>query len=106
MVFLDYLKEVNRLKARPEWYNALTSNCTTNIRGHTRAYTKNKGFDWRIIVNGHIDEMAYERGALDQTLPFAQLKSRSLVNERGKAADQSPDFPTRIREGLPGIPNA
>ena len=106
MVFLDYLKEVNRLKARPEWYNALTSNCTTNIRGHTRAYTKNKGFDWRIIVNGHIDEMAYERGSLDQSLPFAQLKSRSLVNERGKAADQSPDFSTRIREGLPGIPNA
>jgi hypothetical protein len=106
LVFLDYLKEVNRLKERPEWYNALTSNCTTNIRGHTRAYTKNKGFDWRIIVNGRVDELAYERGSLEQTLPFAQLKTRSLVNDRAKAADQSPDFSARIREGLPGIPNA
>jgi len=106
LVFLDYLKEVNRLRARPEWYNALTSNCTTNIRGHTRAYTKNKGFDWRIIVNGRVDELAYERGSLDQTLPFALLKTRSLVNEHARAADQAPDFSSRIRDGLPGIPNA
>src|SRR5204863_2170724 len=34
LVFLDYLREVNSLKQRPEWYNAATSNCTTNIRGH------------------------------------------------------------------------
>jgi hypothetical protein len=30
--FLEYLKRMNQLHARPEWYNAITSNCTTNIR--------------------------------------------------------------------------
>jgi hypothetical protein len=102
LVLLDYLSEVNRLKDRPEWYNALTSNCTTNIRGHTKPYAQNARFDWRILVNGYIDEMAYERKTLNQTLPFSELKARSLINERAKAADKDEKFSSRIREGLPG----
>ncbi len=101
LVLLDYLKEVNRLKERPEWYNALTSNCTTNIRGHTKPYAKNARFDWRILLNGRVDELAYERKTLDQSLPFRELKEQSLINDRAKAADIE-SFSARIREGLPG----
>jgi hypothetical protein len=104
LVFLDYVKEINRLKQRPEWYNALTANCTTLIRGHTKAYAKNAHFDWRILVNGRIDEMAYQRKSLDQSLPFAELRSRSLINERAKALGTDPAFSRRIREQLPGMP--
>jgi hypothetical protein len=103
LVFLDYLKEVNRLKARPEWYNALTSNCTTNIRGHTKPYAQDAHFDWRILVNGKIDTMAYERKTLYQGLPFNELKARSLINDRAKAADNDPAFSKFIRAGLPGF---
>ena len=102
LVFLDYLKQVNRLKDRPEWYNALTSNCTTNIRGHTKPYARNARFDWRILLNGRLDEMAYERKTLYQGLPFRELKSRSLINDRAKAAEREA-FSARIREGLPGF---
>ncbi len=106
LVFLDYLKQVNRLKARPEWYNAVTANCTTLIRGHTKPYARNARFDWRILLNGRIDEMAYERQSLDQSLPFEQLKERSLINARARAADQDSAFSQRIREQLPGIVDA
>jgi hypothetical protein len=34
-------------------------------------------------------------------LAFAELKPRSLINERARAADQDPDFSRLIREGLP-----
>jgi hypothetical protein len=34
-------------------------------------------------------------------LPFAELKQRSLINERARAADDDPDFSRVIREGLP-----
>jgi hypothetical protein len=101
-VFLDYLKEVNHLKEHPEWYNAVTANCTTMIRGHTKPYAKKARVDWRILVNGRIDQMAYERQSLDQSVPFEQLKTRSLINDRAKAADQDPAFSKRIREHLPG----
>lgn len=100
-VLLNYLQHVNSLKQKAEWYNALTSNCTTNIRGHARAYAASP-WDWRILLNGHLDEMIYENGRLDRGLPFAELKARSHINERGKTADQDPAFSKRIREGLPG----
>jgi hypothetical protein len=34
-------------------------------------------------------------------LSFTELKQRSLINERARAADQDRDFSRVIREGLP-----
>jgi hypothetical protein len=46
--------------------------------------------------------MLYEQGALvTGGLPFAELKQRSLIDERAKAADKDPQFSARIRENLP-----
>jgi len=100
-VFLSYLKKVNHLKEQPEWYNALTENCTTSIRQHTMPYNPKARLDWRLIVNGYIDEMLYERGTIDTSLPFAELKKRSYINPRAQAADKDPAFSRLIREGLP-----
>jgi len=102
-IFLDYIRYINGLKETPEWYNALTGNCTTQIRGHTRPYAGKVWWDWRILANGYIDEMAYERDALDRSLPFQALKQRSIINDRARAADKDPAFSKHIREGLPGI---
>lgn len=104
-VFLQYLRQINALYERPQWYNALLSNCTTNIRGHARPYTSDARLDWRILVNGFVDEMAYERGMLDTRLPLAELRSLSHINDRARALGDVPDFSRRIREGLP-VPGA
>jgi hypothetical protein len=101
-VFLDYLREVNSLRERPEWYNALTGNCTTGIRGHTQPFNPSR-LGWRMIVNGLLDEMLYEKHMLDTSLPFPELKKRSLINQRAQGLDKSPDFSRLIRVGLPGI---
>jgi hypothetical protein len=101
-VLLDYLKSVNELAAEPVWYNAMTQNCTTTIRMHTRHLPNRNPLDWRLLVNGYIDEMLYERGTIDTSLPFAELKKRSSIDERAKAADRDPGFAERIREGVPG----
>ena len=100
-IFLSYLGEVNRLKDQPQWYNALTGNCTTSIRKHTMPYNPNARLDWRLIVNGYIDEMLYERGSLNRSLPFTELKKRSYINPRAQAADKDPAFSRLIRVGLP-----
>ena len=102
-IFLDYIRYINRLKDKSEWYNALTGNCTTEIRGHTRPYADKVTWDWRILANGYIDELAYEKGVVDTSMPFAVLKQRSIINEGARAADQDSAFSTRIREGLPGM---
>jgi len=102
-VLLDYLREVNSLKEHPEWYRAITTNCTTSIRRHTAPFNPNERLDWRIIANGYIDEMLYERGRLDRSLPFTELKKKSYINKLAKAADKSSDFSRLIRVGLPGM---
>ena len=46
----------------------------------------------------------YERKAIAITaLPFGELKRRALINSAAKAADDAPDFSSRIREGRPGM---
>jgi hypothetical protein len=101
-LFLSYLERANRLKDHAEWYNALTGNCTTNIRVQAdEARGQRSPFDWRILLNGHSDELLYERGRIANNLPFAELKQRSHINARAREADKDPDFSARIREGVP-----
>ena len=99
--FREYISTVNALHETPRWYNAVTSNCTTSFRTQ-RAANLRKPWDWRILLNGKADEMLYQNHAIATGgLSFTELKQRSLINERARAADQNPDFSRVIREGLP-----
>ena len=69
-VLLDYLAEVNELNARATWYNAIAQNCTTTIRNHFQNVAAGNPFNWRILVNGKIDELGYQRGTINGELPF------------------------------------
>ena len=101
-LFFDYLRRVNELHAHAEWYNALTDNCTTGIRAQ-RSATDREPWNWRMLLNGHLDELLYERGTIVTNLPFAELKKISNINSRAKTADQAADFSQQIRRGLPGF---
>jgi hypothetical protein len=100
--FLEYVYRINSLRQQPEWYNALTDNCTTSIRAQ-RAASDRAPWDWRMLVNGYGDHLLYERGAIATNLPLPELKQRSHINARAKAADQDPNFSRVIRQGLPGM---
>jgi Domain of unknown function (DUF4105) len=99
-LLVDYLKEVNHLADQPEWYNALTHNCTTTIRGHAQNVGTVGKLDWRLLANGHLDQLLYERGQLDRRLPLEELRALSNITERAKAAGDSPEFSIRVRQGL------
>ncbi len=59
-------------------------------------------WDWRMLINGKADELLYERHAIATGgLPFSELKQRSLIDARARAADDDPNFSHLIREGLP-----
>ena len=99
--FREYINTLNALHENPRWYNAVTSNCTTSIRAQ-RAVKLRAPWDWRILLNGKADEMLYQDHAIATGgLSFTELKQRSLIDERARAADQDPDFSRIIREGLP-----
>ncbi len=101
--FMEYVAALNELHAKPRWYNAITTNCTTSIRTQHDS-KKRKPWDWRILVNGKADEMLYQQNAFHTGgLPFAELKKRSRVNDAARAADTDPDFSTRIRANGPSF---
>lgn len=102
-LLVDYLASVNKLAQQPQWYNALTENCTTKIHYHYNDVASAKAFSWKILLNGYFDELLYDNGQIDTSLPLAELRSRSDITERAKAAADDPEFSARIRDGLPGI---
>jgi len=103
-LFLEYIDRINQLKDRPEFYNTLTTNCTTDVWSLVRALSDQFPLDWRVLVSGYFPNYAYDLGSLDTDLPFAQLRSISLINARAHAADHDRDFAERIRAGLPRPP--
>jgi hypothetical protein len=97
-LFLAYMDRINALREAPEFYNSLTTNCTTNLWLNTRVNPGHLPFSWKILLSGYVPEYLYESGRLDSSVPFAELERRAHVNARALAADKAPDFSRRIRQ--------
>lgn len=101
-----YLGWMNAAHVRPEWYNALTNNCSTPMIAYL-AKAKIGGisrWDWRGIIAGRGDEMLYELGDLaGDRLPFEQLKVQAWINPAAQKADDAGNFSQLIRVGRAGF---
>lgn len=97
-LFRAYVKEINSLRSRPEFYNTLTTNCTTNIWVHNLVNPEHLPFNWKILASGYVPAYLYETGRLDARVPFAELQRRAHVNARAHAAERAPDFSRLIRQ--------
>lgn len=100
-LFRSYFEKINELRDRPEFYNTLTTNCTTNVLMHTRVNPGNHRYSWKILLSGYAPQYTYELGRLDDALPFEELRRRSHINAAARAADRSEDFSARLRADLP-----
>jgi hypothetical protein len=100
----DYLARMNGLADHPEFYHLLSNSCTVNTVYHAWSSAGlERRFNIRYLLNGLIDQVLYSEGLVDTTLPFAELRKGSRVNEEAAAAGATGDFPRMIREGLPTI---
>jgi Domain of unknown function (DUF4105) len=102
-LLMIYLARINELADRPEFYNLLTNNCTINIIRYANAAGRKGRFNIRHLFNGLIDSYLYHSGRVDTTLPFDELRRRSLINAAAEAAGGAPEpeFSQRIRASLP-----
>jgi hypothetical protein len=105
-VFLDTVRSQNDLRRKPRFYNVLTGNCTTSLRAQTPAPSRAR-FDYRMIVNGRLDELLHERGGfVTEGLDFEALRQQALINEAALVAHDDPEFSNRIRQGRTGFTDA
>jgi len=101
-ILMAFLKTVNELKDTPKFYNALTKNCTTSFLPYFNSVNELK-FNWAMIANGNMDRWRYDNGVWGFEIPFEEFRKQSKINEKVKAAGDSINFSSLIRENLPSI---
>jgi hypothetical protein len=104
-LFDIYVQRINELADHPEFYHLLSNSCTINIIRYANAAGRAGRFDIRHLLNGLIDSYLYHSGRIDTTLPFPELRRKSLINEAAQQAGDAADFPARIRAHLPTMQN-
>jgi hypothetical protein len=97
-LLLDMLARANKLAAEPEFYDALSNNCTTNIVAHVnRAQPGRVPLNIGTLLPGYADRLAYDLGLLDTRLPFEKLKKEAKIDRVAARYADATDFSQRIR---------
>jgi hypothetical protein len=96
--FVGMLTRANELAAQPEFYNTLTSTCTTNIVRHVNAISPRKvPWSYKTILPAYSDELAHDLGLLDTDLPIEEARERFRIDGIATAVAIDEGFSRRIR---------
>src|SRR4051794_41129510 len=75
------MRRINALQTQPEFYNTLTTNCTTSIWTNNHVNPGRIPLSWKILASGYVPEYLYEQGRLQVTgLSFPELQERAHVS--------------------------
>lgn len=97
-LFVDVMRRVNQLAERPEFYNTVTNNCTTNVVNHVNRLMPGRvPLDRRILLNGRSDRLAYDLGLLLADGSFEEIKAKARVNYLAYQYRDDPNFSALIR---------
>jgi hypothetical protein len=97
-VFVRMLTHAQQLEQRPEFYNTLFSNCTTNIVRPVNQFATNRiRWGWQVLLPGYSDDLAYAMGLIDSDGSLEEVRARHRINERAQGAWGAADFSARIR---------
>jgi hypothetical protein len=98
-VLRSMLERADHLGEHPEFYNTITNNCTLDLVRHVNRHSPGRiPRSWRLALPGYSDEVAREAGLIDATLPLEAARQKHRINDRARAAMDSPDFSVRIRK--------
>ncbi|MFO7708876.1 MAG: DUF4105 domain-containing protein [Desulfobacterales bacterium] len=100
-LFMEYIRQINSMNENPEWYNTLTTNCTTDVVRLIRGFGGRARYNWKVLLSGYAPLYAYELGALDTHIPFEDLRKLSYINPNVHTVGDDPEFSRKIRENLP-----
>ena len=97
-LFLDVIQRINKLAVSPEFYDAVTNNCTTNIVNHVNRLRPHRvPYAMPVLLPGYADRYAYSLGLLDTKLSLEQTRRLAHVNQMAELYYDSPEFSKKIR---------
>jgi hypothetical protein len=98
-LFVSMLDRANKLAKEPEFYNTLTSTCTTNIVSHVNDIVPNRiPLSYKVLMPAYSDELAQKIGLIDNTVPIDELRAKYLINEKAEKFADDFYFSQKIRE--------
>lgn len=101
-LFVEMLTRANALAERPEFYNTLTSTCTTNIVRHINTIAPRRvPLSLKVLLPAFADELAYDLGLLDTTLPREAFRDAHRINRLAAEYADRADFSVGIRSAFP-----
>ncbi|HZN37399.1 MAG TPA: DUF4105 domain-containing protein [Planctomycetota bacterium] len=108
LVFRQLLEEANALVEQPVFYHALEHNCTTAwVAIAEEAGGRRVKFDMRLLLNGYLDQLMYERDKLvgDETqgMPYEDMRSLHLISDVARLYQGDPNFSAKVRSHLPKV---
>lgn len=97
-LLVDILNRVNKLSTEPEFYDTLTNNCTSNIVQHVNRIRPHRiTTDYRTLLPGYSDQLAYDEGLIERHGTFAETKQQAYVNDLAQRYAGREDFSEQIR---------
>ncbi|MEZ5465304.1 MAG: DUF4105 domain-containing protein [Lysobacteraceae bacterium] len=100
-LFVAMLERANALAAEPEFYNTLTSTCTSNIVDHVNTIVPEPiGFSFKTLFPAYSDDLAYDLGLIDTNLPRDQYRDAYRINDLAAEHADSAEFSQAIRTKL------
>jgi hypothetical protein len=97
-LLIDMLARSNKLQREPEFYDLISNNCTTNLVSHVNQLRPGKvPFDWRVVLPGHSDRLAYELGLIQSAGSFEQTKKMANVTMLARIHAFDPNLSQVIR---------
>jgi hypothetical protein len=101
-LFVNMLQHANRLTEKPEYYNLVTNNCTTNIMRHVNEVSPNRvPYTYQVLFPAYSDRLAYDLKLIKVDGDFERTRQEARINEVAYVHRDSPDFSSKIREGHP-----
>lgn len=98
-MFLDMMERANQLSENPEYYNLVTNNCTTNVARHINRISADRvPLDYRVLLPGYSDRLAFDLGLLASDESFDRTKQAARANSLAYVYRDSPEFSARIRQ--------
>lgn len=98
-LFAQMMRRVNQLYKKPESYNTLANNCTTELVHDVNKIAPHPiRLSWKYIFPGYADTLAYDLGLLGTDKSFEQLEQETLINDKVNPENPLESFSQDIRK--------
>jgi hypothetical protein len=97
-VFVEMLQRANQLADAPEFYNTLTSTCTTNLVRHVNTIAPGRiPFSYKVILPAYSDSLVYDLGLIPNDRPFEAIQAAHRVDPLAQRHGLGAGFSSALR---------